>query len=70
MPDPSEQAAFEALQHRLCDQYPAVPEAEINSAIHAALSRFEESSIRDFVPLLVERRVVARLNRTRNSASS
>lgn len=40
----------------LARRYAHLPPDEIVSAVHDARTRFEQSPIRDFVPLLVERR--------------
>jgi hypothetical protein len=56
MADLSEQASLEHLKLRLSSTYADLPQDRIASAIHSAHARFEHSPIRDFVPLLVERR--------------
>ncbi|MEU0494522.1 three-helix bundle dimerization domain-containing protein [Mycobacterium sp. NPDC006124] len=53
----SEQAALSQVEQRLTSRYIDLPADRIQSAVQAAHERFEDSKIRDFVPLLVERRV-------------
>ncbi|MET0700364.1 MAG: hypothetical protein ABWY93_11920 [Mycobacterium sp.] len=57
MADLSEQAALEDLERRLTSAYAAIPRDRVSTAIHDAHARFQQSPIRDFIPLLVERRV-------------
>lgn len=57
----SEQAALDQLVERLSSTYAELPADRIESAMRSAQARFEDSKIRDFVPLLVERRVHADL---------
>jgi len=57
----SEQLALAQLRERLASKYADVPSGLVSAAVHAAHARFAESPIRDFVPLLVERRVRAEL---------
>jgi hypothetical protein len=61
MPSLSEQAALEHVEERLSSTYAEVPADRIQSAMRSAQAIFEDSKIRDFVPLLVERRVRADL---------
>ncbi|WP_413232831.1 three-helix bundle dimerization domain-containing protein [Mycolicibacterium sp. 050158] len=57
----SEQVALTQLEDRLSSTFVDVPADRIQSAMRNAQARFEHSKIRDFVPLLVERRVRAEL---------
>ena len=52
------------MEERLNSTYVELPADRIQSAIHSAQAIFEHSKIRDFVPLLVERRVRADLANT------
>ena len=52
----SEQAALSQLEQRLTSSYVGVSADRIEAAVRTAHARFEHSKIRDFVPLLVERR--------------
>ena len=60
----SEQVALRQLEDRLSSVYVDIPTDRIQSAMRSAQARFEDSKIRDFVPLLVERRVRAELANT------
>jgi len=57
----SEQVALTQLEDRLSCAFADIPADRIQSAMRSAHARFEDSKIRDFVPLLVERRVRAEL---------
>ena len=57
----SEQVALTQLEDRLSSVYVDIPPDRIQAAMRSAHARFEDSKIRDFVPLLVERRVRAEL---------
>ena len=48
---------------RLTRRYAELPPQEISTAVHDTRTRFEQSRIRDFVPLLVERRAGEMLSR-------
>jgi hypothetical protein len=60
----SEQAALEQLEERMSSTFTELPADRIQSALRSAHARFEDSKIRDFIPLLVERRVRADLANT------
>lgn len=60
----SEQVALTQLEDRLTSVYVGVPPDRIHAAMRSAQARFENSKIRDFVPVLVERRVRADLANT------
>lgn len=53
----TEQSAMTDLIERLAGQFPELSRDEIESAVHGRYAQFEESRIRDFVPVLVERAV-------------
>lgn len=57
----SEQLLIAEVQSRLTSKFAQIPPDEIAIAVQAAHGRFEQSRIRDFVPLLVERHVRAQL---------
>jgi hypothetical protein len=59
MAEISEQLLIAAVQQRPTSKYAQLPPDRISSAIQYAHARFEQSPIRDFVPLLVERRAHA-----------
>lgn len=52
----SEQVALAQVQARLATTYANVPADQVSSVIRSVHARFDSSKIRDFVPLLVERR--------------
>lgn len=57
----SEVASIDEVQQRLVRKFSHVPKDQITTAVARAHARFEHSRIRDFVPLLVERRARAAL---------
>jgi len=61
----SEQAAMKQLEKRLTSAYADAPADRVSAAVANARIRFDQSPIRDFVPLLVERRVRAELANVR-----
>ena len=50
------------VERRMLDDYAHLPEVQVSQAITQAHNRFADSPIRDFVPLLVERRARAQLS--------
>ncbi len=57
----SEQTLLADIQQRLVDEFPCVATAAVNALIRQEHARFESSQIRDFVPLLVEKRARSEL---------
>ncbi len=57
----SEQALIGQVVERLARNHPAVPQEVVATLVNAAHSRFDQSKIRDFVPMLVERRAKVQL---------
>ena len=57
----SEQTLLADIQQRLVDGFPCVAPAAVNTLIRKEQARFESSQIRDFVPLLVEKRARSEL---------
>jgi hypothetical protein len=52
------------VEHRLISTYEqAIPRDQIATLVRDAHARFEHSPVRDFVPLLVERRACAELGK-------
>ena len=51
------------VQRRLAAKYAHLAEDQVSAVVHQAHARFERSKVRDFVPLLVERRASAQLSR-------
>lgn len=50
------------VERRMLDEYADLPEVQVAQAIAQAHNGFADSRIRDFVPLLVERRARAQLS--------
>jgi len=61
----AEEKALDALIRRLMEQFPEVDQEQIVRAVHGRYEQFEDSRIRDFVPVLVERSVRADLTGAR-----
>ncbi len=53
----TEVSAMTDLVERLTGRFPELTRDEIERAVHGRYEQFEESRIRDFVPVLVERAV-------------
>ena len=52
----SEETLVADIERRLVDEFPYFPPVVVDSLIRKEHARFEASRIRDFVPLLVEKR--------------
>ena len=52
----NEETLLADIQQRLIDEFPSVAPAAVNTLIREEHARFETSQVRDFVPLLVEKR--------------
>ena len=50
------------VERRMLNEYAHLPEVQVSQVIAQAHHRFANSPIRDFVPLLVERRARAELS--------
>lgn len=62
MPEISEQLLITEIEERLTSKYAQmISRDQISAAVQNARTRLEHSRIRDFVPLLVERRARAEL---------
>jgi hypothetical protein len=59
----SETMLIEQVVQRLMTQYADLPPDHVAGAVRSAHARFEQSPIREFVPLLVERSARAELSR-------
>jgi hypothetical protein len=59
----SEAALIDDVQHRLVRRFTQLPPDKITYAVARAHARFTQSRVRDFIPLLVERRAGAELSR-------
>ena len=54
MPIKDEGHAIEDVVDRLAERFPGVEARTVREVVEAQLARFAESTIRDFVPVLVE----------------
>jgi hypothetical protein len=52
----NEKTLLADIERRLADEFPYVPPMVVDTLIRQEHARFEASRIRDFVPLLVEKR--------------
>lgn len=59
----SERELMDDVEHRLAERFAGVPAGLVATTVDDAYRRFEHSAIRDFIPLLVERRVSGELAR-------
>ena len=66
MAEISEQTMVEEVERRLANKYVDVPADRISAIVRGAYAHFEQSPIRDFVPLFVERRARAELAKAGN----
>jgi hypothetical protein len=65
----SEELMIADVERRLTSKYWHLPPDQISAAVQNARARFEQSPIRDFVPLLVERHARAELTKPRPPAA-
>jgi hypothetical protein len=65
----SEELMIADVERRLTNKCGHLPPEQISAAVERARARFEQSSIRDFVPLLVERHARAELTKPRQPAT-
>jgi hypothetical protein len=56
VPDISERTLIDEVERRLIQKYAKLPPDQVSTVVQQTHARFERSRIRDFVPLLVERR--------------
>lgn len=66
----SETMLIDQVVERLSTRYTDVTPDRVADVVHNAHARFEQSRIREFVPLLVERRAQAELARDSRSLIS
>ena len=59
-----ERAQIDAVEHRLAQKYAELPHDHVAGVVQHAYARFNKSKLRDFVPLLVERRAGDELARS------
>jgi len=64
MAEISETLLLAEVERRLGSKYSDLPPDRVSSAVQNAHAQFRESPIRDFVPLLVERRARAELTKS------
>jgi hypothetical protein len=51
----SEQDAIRQIAERLASQFPEISASEVEQTVHGKHGSFASSSVRDFIPVLVER---------------
>ena len=51
----AEQDAIRRIVARMLEQFPELPATEIERSVYGSYDTFDDSAIRDFVPVLVER---------------
>ena len=51
-----ERVLIDEVERRLGEKYTALPSDQIAAVVQHAYARFQSSRVRDFIPLLVERR--------------
>jgi hypothetical protein len=54
-PTPREEQAIVLLKQRLHQRFPTVPQDRIDTTVTVQYHRFDNSRIRDYVPIFVER---------------
>ncbi|RUP31459.1 MAG: hypothetical protein EKK51_13835 [Mycolicibacterium sp.] len=59
----TEEQVFSEIETRLTAKFADLPPARVTTVIDGARQQFADSTIRDFVPLLVERRAEEELAR-------
>jgi hypothetical protein len=59
-----ERAQIDAVERRLAQKYAELPHDRVAGVVQHAYARFNKSKLRDFVPLLVERRAGEELARS------
>ena len=52
---------IEAVARRLAQRYPGIPVGEVTDSVYLAYGEFADARVRDFIPLLVERRATRAL---------
>ena len=58
-----ERAQIDAVRRRLAQKYADLPHDQVATVVQRVYARFNESTVREFVPLLVERRAKEELAR-------
>jgi hypothetical protein len=70
MAEISEDLLIAEVERRLTNKYAHIPIEQVSTAIQRVYAKFEQSPIRDFVPLLVERRAGAELAKLKQPAAA
>jgi hypothetical protein len=70
MSEIAEQTALAAIRQRLAQEFPRIAAADVDAAVRQAHSRFDNSSIRDFIPLFVEKNARHQLSRYHLAANN
>lgn len=66
----SEQTIIDHLVERLASRYPTIPATTVSSVVHDIHARYDGRPLRDYVPLFVERKATAELNRLGETAGA
>jgi hypothetical protein len=61
MPGSSEKAIIDEVQDRLLRKFEHLAPDQVSAMVRQAHAQFEQSKVRDFIPLLVERRATREL---------
>ena len=56
-----DQRAVDELRTGLARSFPSLPAQRVNSTIDAGLNQYDRATVRDFVPLLLQRQVAKKL---------
>jgi len=59
-----ERAQIDAVQRRLAQKYAELPHDHVAAVVQQVNARFNKSTVRDYVPLLVERRAGEELSKS------
>lgn len=59
-----ERAQIDAVERRLAQKFAELPHDHVAAVVQCVYARFNQSKLRDFVPLLVERRAGEQLARS------
>lgn len=66
----SERVSIADVATRLTSRYPDISAETVATTVEQAHARFDQSPIRDFIPLLVERQAGAELSKLAEPASA
>lgn len=61
MPIQDEPRAIDEVVERIAAKFPQMPAEHVRGRVEAALAEFDGSSVRDFVPVLIEHQVADEL---------